>query len=722
MQCQEWRTRGHLRARGPGKWQIVVSLGRHPLSDRYRQLARTVHGTKSDAEQALADLVSEVGKGAYKGTAGTLAGVVERWLDFREDDVGAKTLDTWRQYLAKRISPARVGQLPLHKLTAADLDQFYVALKRNEGLAPATIRQIHSVIRGALKQAVKWGLVDTNVALNATLPRAKASEIRPPEPAEVRQLIDALDAAKPELAVFLWLAAATGARRGELCAVTWSSIEPDALVLARSISVVGERAFEKDTKTHQVRRIALDPVTAAVIKRHRVLMAARAAAGGAALAPGGYVFSDALDGSTFWNPEWVTGTFRRTRKQLQLEHVRLHDLRHLHASRLLALGVDVRTVAGRLGHANAATTLKVYAHFQQVADRMAAEAIGGDLLRPHAGVRARRRRLAGWSAGRADQIVITPDERRHFLVLSRDLPFPLSAPLAPVRGVGTWHRSVEAHAAPEDVADVAWVPRGHQQESGPRADHVVPEDDSIELVLQHHEAEPLVGPAALKLEVAGGGLAVVPATAPKPPQLGSTDVREDKNQDLDPTQEVLDGGLVRKHSCSSEIEDTGHADARATPDSCSRTARWARSGGRRRRRPRKRRHRRPGGLSWGLATGAAALDLTPQLRCLPPELPHFPDQLPVLPFQVIHSRAKPPFLVSVPEVLHKRRWHRDGEAHGGNPPRQTQWPWHRSSGWPDRHGSGQWTPQWGTACQPPSRPAGSYAAGPCRSRPARRTG
>lgn len=372
--------KGHIRPRGPGRWQIVVSLGRDPLSDRYRQKAQTVHGTKRDAEQALADLIHEVGKGAYKGTVGTLADVVERWLDFREDDVGEKTLDTWRSYLARRIAPARIGQLPLHKLTAGDLDQYYVALKRNEGLAPATVRQIHSIIRGSLKQAVKWGLVDTNVAANATLPKAKAAEIHPPESADVRRLIDALEAQKRELATFLWLAAATGARRGELCALRWSGVEPDAMVLSRSISVTKRRVYEKDTKTHQVRRIALDPTTLLVIDSHRAWMAARAEVGGATMATNGFVFSDALDGATHWNPEWVTGTFRRTRAQLGLTHVRLHDLRHLHASRLLSLGIDVRTVAGRLGHANAATTLKVYAHFQPIADRRAADAIGADLL------------------------------------------------------------------------------------------------------------------------------------------------------------------------------------------------------------------------------------------------------------------------------------------------------------------------------------------------------
>lgn len=77
----------------------------------------------------------------------------------------------------------------------------------------------------------------------------------------------------------------------------------------------------------------------------------------------------------------VTGNFRRICNRVGLTGVRLHDLRHLHATQLLAAGVPVRTVSGRLGHANAATTPNVYAHFLEASDRDAADVIGG-LLQP----------------------------------------------------------------------------------------------------------------------------------------------------------------------------------------------------------------------------------------------------------------------------------------------------------------------------------------------------
>ena len=90
-----------------------------------------------------------------------------------------------------------------------------------------------------------------------------------------------------------------------------------------------------------------------------------------------FVFSAAPDGSAPLHPDTVTSGFQRLCRRLGLNGVRLHDLRHLHATQLLAAGVPVRTVSGRLGHANAATTLNVYAHFLDASDRQAAEVIGG---------------------------------------------------------------------------------------------------------------------------------------------------------------------------------------------------------------------------------------------------------------------------------------------------------------------------------------------------------
>ena len=103
---------------------------------------------------------------------------------------------------------------------------------------------------------------------------------------------------------------------------------------------------------------------------------------GLELGPDAYVFSPEPDGRRPWFPTAFTHRFEAVRKQLDLNHVRLHDLRHFAATRLIAAGVPVRTVSGRLGHANPSTTLTVYAHFLEASDQAAAAVMGGLLTAP----------------------------------------------------------------------------------------------------------------------------------------------------------------------------------------------------------------------------------------------------------------------------------------------------------------------------------------------------
>ena len=147
------------------------------------------------------------------------------------------------------------------------------------------------------------------------------------------------------------------------------------------IEVDGGGWVEKDTKTHQARRIALDVSTIAMIERHRVTADERAAVTGVDRAADAFVFSWSASGSEPWLPNRQTQRFKLLCRRLGIEGVRLHDLRHMHATQLLGANIDVRTVAGRLGHANAATTLGVYAQFLHARDRDAAQVIG-DILNP----------------------------------------------------------------------------------------------------------------------------------------------------------------------------------------------------------------------------------------------------------------------------------------------------------------------------------------------------
>ena|GEM_PF-519407 len=170
----------------------------------------------------------------------------------------------------------------------------------------------------------------------------------------------------------------TGARRGELCGLHWNSIDYVAgtVTIARSVIEGSKGAvIEKDTKTHAIRRLALDTTTVQLLREHHDRCQARAVACGAVLPETAYVFSRSPDGASPWVPNEVTKEYIGVRNGIGLQSIRLHDLRHFAATRLLAAGVPVRTVSGRLGHSNASTTLGTYAHFLVESDRDAANTL-----------------------------------------------------------------------------------------------------------------------------------------------------------------------------------------------------------------------------------------------------------------------------------------------------------------------------------------------------------
>jgi integrase len=207
--------------------------------------------------------------------------------------------------------------------------------------------------------------------------------ISPPDPSQVEQLIRRAGEAEPPFGRFLRVAAASGARRGEVCALRWRNLDTQSgtITLGSAIIEVEGGLAEKDTKTHASRRIAIDSGTLAILEDQRAYATDLAEQGDFLLTEDSFIFSHDPDGLTPWAPDYVTKRFQTLRESLDLRHLRLHDLRHFAATRLLAAGVPVRTVSGRLGHANASTTLTVYAHFLEASDQDAADVMGG--LLPH---------------------------------------------------------------------------------------------------------------------------------------------------------------------------------------------------------------------------------------------------------------------------------------------------------------------------------------------------
>jgi integrase len=276
-----------------------------------------------------------------------------------------------------RIFPA-IGDRPVNKITTDDLDQLYRGLVNQIGLSPTTVRQINAIIRRAFRQAVILGWIATNPAANVTPPRMTKPKLSPPNAAQVDELLNYTRRQNPELGHFLHIAASTGARRGEMCALRWSNLDPKRMTLTieRSIAEVPGGIREKSTKTHAERRISLDPDTLAVFEAQKAIVTNRAKLVGMKIVANAYVFSREPDCLIPMTPGTITKQFQAVRDALGFDNMRLHDLRHFAATRMMTAGIPVRTVAGRLGHANPSTTLSVYTHFVEASDQDAAAVMG----------------------------------------------------------------------------------------------------------------------------------------------------------------------------------------------------------------------------------------------------------------------------------------------------------------------------------------------------------
>lgn len=362
-----------IRERRKGVWQVVVYVGADPITKRERRIRRTVHGTKTAAREVERRLLIEVGDGKLSGTEETMNDLLTKWLELAAPDLSPKTVYTYRRLIERHIAPA-LGTLKLSKVTPARIDAFYAHLRAT--LSPKSVRNAHGIVRRACAQAVRWGWIATNPAAEATPPPLRQPEIHPPTPEEVAGLVRSARDVDPDFATFLWLAATTGARRGELAALQWRDVGDAELVIERALVAVDGELIIKDTKTHQARRLALGPSTVVMLEAHRARALQWATAGGYELGPMLWLFPSPA--GTPWHPDTISARYRRLAKAAGVS-TRFHDLRHFAATQAIGTGHAVRTVSGRLGHRNPATTHNVYSHFLKASDREVAEQLE-DLL------------------------------------------------------------------------------------------------------------------------------------------------------------------------------------------------------------------------------------------------------------------------------------------------------------------------------------------------------
>lgn len=349
---------GGLTQIGPDRWRLQ---GTQTGDGRRLRFSRIFRGTRKAAERELSRLLAAPPTVREEPT--TVDGIVEAFI--ARPGLAVTTVAEYRTCHARFISPA-FGKLNAADVTPSMIESLYRSM-RTGGLSESRISKVHGMLSGAYKRAVRLGTVPSSPVARVDPPSQRRNDPRVPSADDVRKLRRAADELGEDVGLSVRLALVTGMRRGEVAGLRYEDVEQDptgtVVVIRRSVAYTpAAGVVVKSTKSDRPRRIALDAETVAMIdaRREREAAAGRPAER--------FIFG----GDAPWRPDRFTATFDRVRTAAGVD-VHLHGLRHHMATRAIASGVDVRTVAGRLGHANPATTLRVYSAFVPSADQAAAD-------------------------------------------------------------------------------------------------------------------------------------------------------------------------------------------------------------------------------------------------------------------------------------------------------------------------------------------------------------
>ena len=377
-------------------YRVRVEL---PRDEQGRRRSRSVTcKTKREAERELARILHEIETGQYlQPETITVAEYLQRWLsDAAKPSVRRATYSRYEVAVRRHITPA-LGSMPLQKLRPLHLQRLYADLV-DDGMAPAGVRRVHSALHVALGQAVRWRMLMLNPADGVTLPKLAAREVRVLDAAETARLLAAAERPdaqhRARLRAPLMVTVGTGLRRGELLGLRWCDIDfkTGSLAVVQTLREDGQGLYVESPKTARGRRrIALSETIIAALRAHRVEQDAERLKAGPAWREGNYVFA-ALGGGP-WAPSNFGRAFRALLRRTGGRDdagrpipplvCRFHDLRHTHASQLLACGVHPKVVSERLGHGSIGITLDTYSHLlpglqEQAMERWEA-AMGGAL-------------------------------------------------------------------------------------------------------------------------------------------------------------------------------------------------------------------------------------------------------------------------------------------------------------------------------------------------------
>lgn len=372
--------RGHIKKRGINSWSVIVERPRDPTTGKRRQQWHTVHGTKRDAERFLRDIQLALDKGTYvKPNRIKLGEWLNQWL---ECDVivntTPRTYESYREAINKHIIPG-LGNIALSELEPLHVQGYYgMKLKKGRidgqgGLSAKSVLYQHHILSKAIDYAVKMGFVARNVISLIAPPRVQRVTMNTLNTEEVLTFLDA--AKESPYYVFFSTLLFTGLRRGEALALRWRNLDLSnaCLRVVESAHTLrnGEYVVKEPKTPHSRRMVTLPPSLVALFKEYRADQELLRIHLGTTLSNDDFVFIG-YKGKPL-NPDVVTHAFGKVVGKAGFRNIRLHDLRHTHATLMLKAGVHPKIVSERLGHASIRITLDIYSHVLPGLQEAAAE-------------------------------------------------------------------------------------------------------------------------------------------------------------------------------------------------------------------------------------------------------------------------------------------------------------------------------------------------------------
>ena len=376
--------KGHIRERSPGKFAIVLDV-RDPATGKNRRRWHSFRGSKRDAQIECARLVTALKGGTYiDPNKTTLAAFFARWLDHIRSRVSPRTFERYSEIVNKNILPSLGGTM-LARLRPAQISETYAAALANGrrdgkgGLSPATVLYMHRILKHALADAVRWELLLRNPAAAVDPPKVERGSLTTYDMAQTAELLEALRGSR--LFAPVMIGVLCGLRRGEICALRWRHVDlaGAALAVVESAEQTKAGVRYKPPKSGRGRSVALSATVVGELRAHRLRQAEELLRAGIRQSDDTFVYARE-DGEPL-QPRSLSQMWRLARATLPLPGIRLHDLRHGHATHLLAAGVHPKIASERLGHSRVGITLDLYSHVLPGMQEDAAARVDADLRR-----------------------------------------------------------------------------------------------------------------------------------------------------------------------------------------------------------------------------------------------------------------------------------------------------------------------------------------------------